>query len=133
MNLCLLRRLFLGSRSTLSPPHSLSGTPQTHTHQHHHCQHATPYSSHPSTDNNTLKNFFLSFRIAQVPVFLLFFFLVGFLSPLSLSHTQTQKECINRQGAGDKQCEREDGLLSYILTWFAGRNKATLQCCCECI
>lgn len=53
----LLGGSYLGSWSTLGPPYSLTGSPQTHTHQQDHCQHATPHCSHPSTDTTTLKNY----------------------------------------------------------------------------
>ncbi len=91
VDLWLLRRSSLGSRSTPSPPYSVSGIPQTHTHQHHHCQHVTAYSSHPSTDSNTPKNqssspirllrFLCSFFFFFKTLF--FFLFLGCLSPLT--------------------------------------------------
>lgn len=123
VNLRLLRGSSLGSWPTPSPPYSLSGTPQRHAHQRHHCQHATPNSSHPNNDSNNLFpmgllrflcSYFFSkifsysvcIAVSVLSVSVCTLFPICFTQP----QIQTQKNCINRQKAGDKQWETEDGL-----------------------
>lgn len=125
VNLRLLRGSSLGSWPTPSPPYSLSGTPQRHAHQRHHCQHATPNSSHPNNDSNNLFpmgllrflcSYFFSkifsysvcIAVSVLSVSVCTLFPICFTQP----QIQTQKNCINRQKAGDKQWETEDGLWS---------------------
>ena len=130
VDLWLLARSSLGSWSTSSPPYSLSGPPQTHTHQHHHCQHATPYSSHPSTNNSTLKISLLVFPSVLTCPFLTLTLLPRFVLKFSVpshcllsdipcllhsnsnSQTQTQNKCINSKIVGDKHVTTEDDLVS---------------------
>lgn len=110
VNFWLLRRSSLGSRTTLSPPYSLSGIQQRHTHQHHRCQDTAPYSRHPNKDSNnlspvgflrflcsyfSLKSFLHLFCNCVCPVCLLF--------PICLTQSQRQTESMYKETKRLKQ------------------------------